>query len=100
MGYWLRLPRSTQERRQSQETWEGLVKIRAKRNARNLPDAWDDVPRDDFDDRCWKRHRRHQYKVKTRKSNRDSSRYGEHMARRGKPGHSWWLEARGHKRHR
>ena len=26
-----------------------------------LPDAWDDVPRSDSNDRSWKRHRRQQY---------------------------------------
>jgi hypothetical protein len=59
MGTWLRNPRTTQERRANQD-WP----VRGRRLPNRLPEAWDDVPRRDADDRSWKRHRRTQYKVK------------------------------------
>lgn len=59
MGKWLRNMRTTQERRANQDGF-----CRAKRRANVLVNAWDDVVRQDMDHRSWKRHRKHQYKVK------------------------------------
>lgn len=64
--YRLRRIRTTHERRwvRAWDDEEFAPKIRARRNARNLPDSWDDYVRRDVDDRNWKRHRRHQWKEK------------------------------------
>lgn len=50
---------TTQERRYNQEGW-----CRGKR--RRLPNSWDDIPRNDWRCRSWKRHRSHQWKVLSR----------------------------------
>ncbi len=60
-------PRTRQEAAQAVATEEALemgfhIKIRAKRNARNLPNAWDDKPC--HSEKNWKRHRKSQWKVK------------------------------------
>lgn len=60
-----RHPKTLQERRNSQEDddiFEYNVKIRAKRNAVNLPSYYDDVPRSDRGARNWKHYRTKQYK--------------------------------------
>lgn len=65
-GYGFRHPRTTYERRWA-DAWTDeeespAPKIRARRNFRNLPSSWDDIPRRDWDNNNWKRFRRHQYK--------------------------------------
>jgi len=60
-----RHPKTLQERRESQEDNEineYNVKIRAKRNAVNLPSYYDDIPRSDRGARNWKHYRTKQYK--------------------------------------
>lgn len=60
-----RHPKTLQERRNSQEDdeiKEYNVKIRARRNAVNLPSYYDDIPRSDRVDRNWKHYRAKQYK--------------------------------------
>jgi|LakMenE01Jun11ns_1017448.scaffolds.fasta_scaffold8523918_1 hypothetical protein len=63
-----RKPRTTQERRANgprcQWVWhdEYRVKYRARRSMCMLVEAWDDLPRSDYNFRSWKRHRRTQYK--------------------------------------
>lgn len=63
---WLKHPKTTQEKRMNQETFDsvyGIFKIvRAKRNPRNLPDAWDDIRKTDASNRNWKRYRKTQWK--------------------------------------
>jgi hypothetical protein len=59
-----RHPRTTYERRWA-DAWTDEApapKIRARRNHRNLPSTWDDIPRRDRYNNNWKRFRRHQYK--------------------------------------
>ncbi len=46
-------PKTQQERRYSFAYPKRFV--RARRNATMLPNAWDDIPRSDIYDRCWKR---------------------------------------------
>ena len=59
----LRRPRTTQERRAYLRD-ESSVRLRARRSAKNLPNAWDDIVRSDiFDHKSWKRHRRTQYRT-------------------------------------
>lgn len=53
-----RHPRTYQEIRENQE-WA----VRPKRKPKNLPSVYDDYLRSDWDDRCWKRFRRTQYKT-------------------------------------
>jgi len=50
----LRHPKTTQERRESQEGWG-----RPRRNVANLVEAYDDVPRSI--QRSWKEHRKTRY---------------------------------------
>lgn len=38
------------------------VKVRCKRNSKNLPNAWDDIPRHCCDRKNWKYYRKHQWK--------------------------------------
>lgn len=40
------------------------IKIRPKRNFNNLVNAWDDIPRTNWRDKNWKRHRKTQWKKK------------------------------------
>lgn len=81
---WYRYPKTSQEIRNYSRWSDVPVKIRSKRNPANLPDSWTDIPR--TIERSWKAHRRTQYKVldKYYKRRKDSSKYAEHMARRGK----------------
>lgn len=61
-----RRPKSTNEKRWA-NAWvdeEYAIKPRGKRTPHNLPDAWDDCVRADIGDRCWKRHRKTQWKEK------------------------------------
>jgi hypothetical protein len=68
MGTWLRNPRTTQERRVNGKRSNFIevdgykIKTRPSRNWCNLVEAWDDIPRKDYKDRSWKRHRKTQYK--------------------------------------
>jgi len=63
-----RHPKTTQERRiaRAHERDEDLryygIKVRAKRNFRNLPNAWDDISHSDWGQKNWKNYRRTQYK--------------------------------------
>lgn len=61
--YVLRYPKTQQGRRLSQVLDDNEPNIRAKRNLKNLPTAWDDAVRTDHGDRNWKRYRRTQYKT-------------------------------------
>ena len=63
-GGFLRYPKTTQEKRWADAWKDQGVKARARRNRRNLPDAWDDICRSDCSHRSWKRHRRYQWKEK------------------------------------
>ena len=76
---WLRHPRTTQERRASLDGY-----CRPRRNIHNLPSAWEDIPRGDLYDRCWKRFRKTQYKAinKFSKPKKDSSKYALSMSKR------------------
>ncbi|MHC4216756.1 MAG: hypothetical protein ACYSWP_25730 [Planctomycetota bacterium] len=59
----MRRPRTTQERRANgtrKVTNRCEYKVRAKRNAVNLVDAWDDIWENT--ERGWKKHRKTQYK--------------------------------------
>lgn len=62
--------RTTQERRENSfikhdvDAKEYGVKARGRRCGHNLPDSWDDYGRSDWGHRSWKRHRKHQWKVK------------------------------------
>lgn len=59
---YIRRPRTTQERRRAGQRGCGVdgVKVRAKRNSRRLPCAWDDIW---FRlQRSWKKHRKTQWK--------------------------------------
>ncbi len=59
-----RRPRTTQERRWA-NAWddeEFATKVRARRNYRNLPNSWDDIPHTDWSYRNWKHYRKHQWK--------------------------------------
>ena len=65
----LRHPKTNQERRLTGRRCQFIIidgfvlNCRAKRNYACLPSAWDDIMRQDRGDRCWKRHRRTQYRV-------------------------------------
>lgn len=61
----LRRPRTTQERRAyfHDEVSEYGIRIRGRRSAHHLPNAWDDLVRSDvFDRKSWKRQRKTQWK--------------------------------------
>ena len=70
MGYkWriLRHPKTTQERRESGRRGfinedDYRVKVRSKRNMKNLRNAWDDICRRDWNEKGWKKLRKTQYK--------------------------------------
>lgn len=57
-----RNPKTTQERRESQDKNSSL--FRAKRNFKNIPDAYDDILVS-RKGKCWKEKRKTQYKDKT-----------------------------------
>lgn len=63
-----RNPKTTQERRATQIRGSVLkvdgynIKVRARRNSRNLVDAWDDIFVSTYGHRSWKRHRRTRWK--------------------------------------
>lgn len=67
---WLRHPHTTQERRVNGKRSNFIVvdgyeiKTRPSRNQINLPSAWDDLLNRSWDDRCWKRYRKTQYKTR------------------------------------
>jgi len=59
-----RHPQTTQERRWA-DAWddeEFAPKCRATRNARTLPNCWDDFVRSNHRNRTWKHYRKHQWK--------------------------------------
>ena len=60
----LRRPRTTQERRAyfHDEIAEYGVRIRGRRSAHALPNAWDDICRSDIFTKNWKKQRRTQYR--------------------------------------
>lgn len=65
---WLRHPKTTQERRRWFSDIELIaeypeLKLRNARSARNLPTLYDDIAKDAWRDRSWKRHRDTQYGV-------------------------------------
>lgn len=58
--YWrwpqiVKYPKTTQERREA-VAYPDFV--RPSRRGNNLPNSWDDVPRADLGDRCWKRNKK------------------------------------------
>ena len=59
-------PATSQEKRAASalEKERGPVKVRAKRKSKNLPSEYDDVYRSDVSSKSWKKHRKHQYRVK------------------------------------
>ena len=64
-----RKPRTTQERRANGqrgflEIDEYRIKLRARRNQRNLVDSYDDLNSTAWRHRTWKRHRKKQWKAK------------------------------------
>ena len=61
-----RKPRTIQERRESQGCLDEpyKIKIRNKRNHRNLPNSYDDIKRSDYENKNWKEYRKTQYKNK------------------------------------
>jgi hypothetical protein len=60
----LRRPQTTQERRANQEWRDYDWKFcRPARRDKRLPNAWDDIVT--HSDRCWKSHRKTQYKIVT-----------------------------------
>lgn len=71
--------RTTNERRQYDD-WDGLIYIRPRRRHRSLVNSYDDISRGDYGHKCWKRHRRTQYKIKSNESINDSAKYASHMA--------------------
>lgn len=63
-----RHPKTTNERRQcTRRNWlwfdDYRIRLRPSRNQINLPDTYDDVLRNDWGHRSWKRHRKTQYRV-------------------------------------
>jgi len=68
----MRNPKTTAERRASQSRGSHiqidgyLVKIRARRNAANLVDSWDDIMVGWGNNRTWKKYRKNQWKLKSR----------------------------------
>jgi len=58
-GGFYRQIRTTAERRANQD-WP----VRPSRRPHRLPNAWDDIIRDDHGHRSWKRHRKTQYKAR------------------------------------
>lgn len=62
--HWIHKMKTVGEKRLAQHIPEdGEPKPRAKRNANNLPDAWDDKVSSSWGDRCWKRQRKTHYHV-------------------------------------
>lgn len=59
-----RNPKTTQEKRANSgsEMDDAEPRVRPKRNRKNLPSTYDDLPKND--DRSWKRHRKAQFKLK------------------------------------
>jgi hypothetical protein len=70
MGIWFRNVRTTQERRRWfdavdwQQQWPQL-KLRTRRSAQHLVNAWDYLDRGDARIRSWKRHRRQRSRTRT-----------------------------------
>ena len=56
-----RSPRFIGEKKAQFDAEDQGVHIRGKRRGHNLPNNWDDVPRNASDYKCWKRYRRFQY---------------------------------------
>ncbi len=72
----LRHPKTTQERRRWYSDIELMseypeLKLRHARSEHLLPNSYDDISKDAWEDRSWKRHRNHQYGVK--RSNKPKS---------------------------
>lgn len=63
-----RRPKTTQERKlyiglcADQKELDVVVKLRAARSSKNLPDAWNDEPRSSYRTRSWKIYRGQQYR--------------------------------------
>lgn len=63
-GTYYRRIRTFQERKWA-NAWDDEdfeIKVRKPRNASNLPNSWNDIVRTDFENRNWKRYRKHQWK--------------------------------------
>jgi len=83
MGYY-RHPLTTQECRKWYSCFDemGVCPCRCQRNPSHLVNAWDDIDRSSYGDRCWKRHRKTQYKIRGHRQSRYSGTYASHMKRR------------------
>jgi len=79
MSYYqlFRRPKTQQERKHNQEGY-----CRPRRRPHSLVDNWDDIYRSDRFDRNWKRHRKTQYKTKSDRVKKDSTKYGLSMSKR------------------
>lgn len=55
-----RTPRTHQERAENSQAISEGLHVRGKRRPRSIPDSYWDIPKDYS--RCWKRHRRTQWK--------------------------------------
>lgn len=61
---WIHKMKTVGAKRQAQCIAEdGEPKPRAKRNPKNIPDAWDDKVTSSWGDRCWKRLRKTPYHI-------------------------------------
>jgi len=59
-----RTPATTQEAKAYEAATAQGVKVRARRNPRNLPNSYDDKPRSrSYSANNWKRHRKNQYRA-------------------------------------
>jgi hypothetical protein len=76
---WIRHPHTTQERREWFEATDAAkewpqLRLRRARASSNLPQAWDDVPKLNGDDRSWKLHRAAQWDVRRTEKRRGGKR--------------------------
>ena len=75
MSGYFRHPKTLNEKKANQN-WE----VRGRRMSKRLPSAWDDVWSKGT--RCWKKTRKTQYRVKSIKPKKNSSKFGKSMAKR------------------
>lgn len=66
-GYgYFRYPGTIQEIKRNrfdlQDEYVKEYKIKIRRRRSNIPTAWDDITRSEYNNRSWKRHRKHQWK--------------------------------------
>jgi len=75
MSGYFRHPKTLNEKKANQD-WP----VRGRRMSKRLPHFWDDIW--NRTTRCWKKTRKTQYRVKSVKPKKDSTRYGKSMAKR------------------